>query len=91
MRSEKFSLQDAEKVALLTCPTPAITSPARPESAKTDSSPWNAPFPMHRSRLETFLSVVHSENKLAWQLGVGGWKSYASGAFIGCGLAERPF
>src|SRR5437870_8457400 len=57
MRSEKFSLQDAQKVALLTRPTPAITSPARPESAKTDSSPWNAPFPMHRSRFAQKLNL----------------------------------
>jgi hypothetical protein len=38
--------QDVEKVALLTRPTPAATSPARPESAKTASSPRDAPFPM---------------------------------------------
>jgi len=29
---------------LLTHPTPAVISPARPESAKTDSSPLGAPF-----------------------------------------------
>jgi len=31
---------------LLTRPTPATTSPARPESAKTASSPRDAPYPM---------------------------------------------
>jgi hypothetical protein len=27
---------------------------------------------MQRSRLESILNVAHSENKLSWQLGVGG-------------------
>ena len=35
-----------KKAGLLTRPTPAITSPARPESAKTASSPRDAPYPM---------------------------------------------
>ena len=43
--------QAAEKVALLTCPTPVDTSPARPEPAKTVSLPRDAPFPMPRSRI----------------------------------------
>jgi hypothetical protein len=30
---------------VLTRPTPAVISPARPESAETDSSPWDAPCP----------------------------------------------
>ena len=34
-----------KKARLLTRPTPAITSPARPESAKTASSPRDAPCP----------------------------------------------
>jgi len=50
-------MQDAEIVALLTHSTPA-----RPD----------APFPMLRSHLESILNVAHSENKLSWQLGVGG-------------------
>ena len=33
-----------KKARLLTRPTPAATSPARPESAKTASSPRDAPF-----------------------------------------------
>jgi hypothetical protein len=33
------------RARLLTRPTLAVTSPARPESAKTDSSPWDAPCP----------------------------------------------
>jgi len=37
------------------------------------------------------LSVAHSEYKLSWRLGWVGEKSYASGAFIGCGLADRLF
>jgi hypothetical protein len=37
--------QDAQKGGLLTRPTPAATSPARPESAKTASSPKDALFP----------------------------------------------
>jgi hypothetical protein len=53
----RVSSQDAEKVTLLT----------RPTLARRD-----APFPMHRSRLETILNVAHSEKKLSWQLGVGG-------------------
>ena len=35
-----------KKARLLTRPTPAVTSPARPESAKTASSPRDAPCPM---------------------------------------------
>jgi hypothetical protein len=38
--------QDAQKGGLLTRPTLAVISPARPESAKTASSPWDAPYPM---------------------------------------------
>ena len=34
-----------KKAILLTRPTLAVISPARPESAKTDSSPWDAPCP----------------------------------------------
>ena len=34
-----------KKAAGLTRPTPAVISPSHPESAKTDSSPWDAPFP----------------------------------------------
>jgi hypothetical protein len=34
-----------KKSRLLTRPTPAVISPSRPESAKTDSSPWDAPCP----------------------------------------------
>jgi len=34
-----------KKARLLTRPTLATTSPARPESAKTASSPKDAPFP----------------------------------------------
>jgi hypothetical protein len=33
-----------KKGSLLTHPTPAGISPACPESAKTDSLPWDAPF-----------------------------------------------
>jgi hypothetical protein len=40
-----------------------------------------------RSPLESILNVAHSENKLSWQLGWAGEKYYASGAFVGCGLA----
>jgi len=34
-----------KKAKLLTRPTLAVISPTRPASAKTDSSPWDAPFP----------------------------------------------
>ena len=34
-----------KKARLLTRPNLAVVSPARPESAKTDSSPWDAPCP----------------------------------------------
>jgi len=33
-----------KKAGLLTRPAPATISPARPESAKTDSLPWDTPF-----------------------------------------------
>jgi hypothetical protein len=36
----------SKKARLLTRATLAVISPARPESAKTDSSPWDAPCPM---------------------------------------------
>ena len=38
-------MQDAQKGSLLTRPTLADISPARPESAKTASSPRDAPCP----------------------------------------------
>ena len=38
-----------KKARLLIRPTPAATSPARPESAKTASSPRDAPYPMQDS------------------------------------------
>jgi hypothetical protein len=50
-------MQAAEKVALLTRPTPA----------RRDAS-----IPMRRSRVVQILNVPHLENKLSWQLGVGG-------------------
>ena len=42
--SQMNILQDAQNGGLLTRPTPAVTSPARPEVAKTTSSPKDAPF-----------------------------------------------
>jgi hypothetical protein len=38
-------LKNGEKTTYLTSPPPAATSPASPESAKTASSPKNAPCP----------------------------------------------
>jgi hypothetical protein len=35
-----------KKARFLTRPILAVISPARPESAKTDSSPWDASCPM---------------------------------------------
>jgi len=35
-----------KKVRFLTRPILPVISPARPESAKTDSSPWDASCPM---------------------------------------------
>jgi hypothetical protein len=49
--------QDVEIVALLTRPTPAATSPTRPESAKIVSPPMDAPFPMRHSRFTQKLNV----------------------------------
>ena len=43
-------LTGCEKVAILTRQTPAATSPACPEAAKTASLPRDEPFPMRRSR-----------------------------------------
>ena len=64
--------QAAEKVAPLTRPARAATSPSYPEAAKTASLPRDAPFPMHRSRIVQILNVPQRENKLSWQLGAGG-------------------
>ena len=48
-------LQDAQKGDLLTLPTLAVISPSRPESAKTDSLPWDTPCPMQgRSELSLY-------------------------------------
>jgi len=37
-------------IDILTHPTPADISPSRPESAKTASSPWDAPFTVQGRR-----------------------------------------
>ena len=42
---KEHSRRMLKKASFLTRPTPAATSPARPESAKTASSPRDAPFP----------------------------------------------
>ena len=41
-----------KKARLLTRPTPAVISPTHPASAKTDSSPWDAPCPKQGRRSE---------------------------------------
>ena len=43
--SKETLSQNAQKVGLLTRPTLAVTSPARPESAKTVSLPRDTPCP----------------------------------------------
>ena len=43
--SKETLSQNAQKVCLLTRPTLAVTSPARPESAKTVSLPRDTPCP----------------------------------------------
>ncbi len=55
-------------------PTLAATSPACPESAKTASSPRDAPSPGRRSQLARILNVPRLENKLSRQLGRAGEK-----------------
>ena len=40
----QHSLRMLKKARLLTRPTLAATAPARPESAKTASLPWDAPY-----------------------------------------------
>jgi hypothetical protein len=42
--NRRTSRRMLKKARLLTHPTLAVISPARPESAKTDSSPWDAPY-----------------------------------------------
>ena len=56
---------DVEKVARLTRPTPADISPARPESAKTASSPKDAPVPMLRSRIAQRLNVPNRASRMS--------------------------
>ena len=53
-----------KKSAFLTRPTPAITSPARPESAKTASSPKDAPFTWLCSRIAQRLNVPKRTSRL---------------------------
>ena len=62
-----------------------------PPSHPPDPGAPRRALSQHRSHLESILNVAHLENKLSWQLGWAGEKNYASGAFIGCGLAEQPF
>jgi hypothetical protein len=53
MEMDSFPAGCSKKPTVLTRPTPAAISPSRPESAKTASSPWDAPF--HRQgRSEQF-------------------------------------
>jgi hypothetical protein len=48
-------LQGAQTGDVLTLPTLAVISPSRPESVKTDSLPWNAPWPKQgRSELSLY-------------------------------------
>ena len=42
---ETITRRMLKKAKLLTRPTLAVISPTRPASAKTDSSPWDAPYP----------------------------------------------
>jgi hypothetical protein len=44
-RDKHFSHRMLKMARLLTRPTLAVISPSRPESAKTDSLPWDAPCP----------------------------------------------
>jgi hypothetical protein len=57
------------KARLLTRPTPADTSPSRPESAKTASSPRDAPFPQQgrseRPKIVLPTSLVYGIQRMA--------------------------
>jgi hypothetical protein len=46
LRPNASQFRVLKKVIVLTHPIPAATSPAHPESAKTASSPRDAPYPM---------------------------------------------
>ncbi len=61
-----------KKSAFLTRPTPAITSPARPESAKTASSPKDAPFTWLCSRIAQRLNVPNRTSRLFARCGRAG-------------------
>jgi hypothetical protein len=50
--TEKHFCRMLKKARSLTCPTLAATSPARPESAKTASSPGDAPRPKQAAARE---------------------------------------
>ncbi len=72
----------------------AATSPARPESAKTASSPKDAPFTsivLGSSKSSTY---PIREKSCCNSSGLGGWKCYASGfdspAALLDGLFEQP-
>lgn len=64
-----------KKAGLLTHPTLATISPSRPEPAKTDSSPWDAPCPkqgrseQRGEEVQTALCVGRSPQK--WILANG--------------------
>jgi len=59
----------------LTRTTLAATSPARPESAKTDSLPWDAPFPIQgrseRRSEEVRTALRVGRSPLEWILANG--------------------
>jgi len=56
--------QAVQNGRFLTRPTPAVTPPARPEVAKTTSSPKDAPGPRARPQKAT----QDSSSRLAWLL-----------------------
>ncbi len=53
----EHSCRMLKKTRLLTRPTLAVISSSRPESAKTDSSPWDAPWPK-QARSERSLTTL---------------------------------
>ena len=57
---------------LLTRPTLATISPSRPESAKTASSPWDAPYPK-QGRSKRRGEEVHTALRVAVRPSDGSW------------------
>jgi hypothetical protein len=65
---KQYNFKMLKKATVFTRPAPAVISPSHPESAKTDSSPWDAPFRRQgrrRTPSDSFLPLLRGVAKAA--------------------------